>query len=455
MRLIAFRLLVASSLFWPAVASAAVRPHYGGSLHVEMRAAPTSLDPADSNQADGFALRDLSNLMFETLISLDQRGEAEPALASAWQVEPGNQRWQFFLRPGITFQDGAPLTPDAVAASLRRTNPTWKVFSEGAAVVIERDSAAPNLPAELSLPRNSIVKRDGAKISGTGPFAVSQWDPGKKLLLTARDDYWGGRAFGDAIEIEMGKSFREQMIALDLGKAHVIELAPEQARRAAAEGRQIDSSAPSELIALVLSRDPQSSDDERQRQALALSIDRELLNTVVLQGGGEPAGGLLPNWMTGYAFLFPSSIDLDLARQVRSEIPHTTSWSLSYDPADAAARVIAERVVLNARDAGLGIQITSASGADLRIVRLPLVSIDAQIALSELAAGLGLSPPKFTSSSVDDLYNAENKLLQSQRVIPLLHLRTAYGVSNDVKNWRTSRDGSWRLADVWLDAAKP
>jgi hypothetical protein len=40
-------------------------------------------------------------------------------------------------------------------------------------------------------------------------------------------------------------------------------------------------------------------------------------------------------------------------------------------------------------------------------------------------------------------------------VIPLLHLRTAYGVSNDVKNWRTARDGSWRLADVWLDAAKP
>jgi len=455
MRLTAFRLLVASSLLWPLTAGAAVRPHYGGTLHVEMRSAPTSLDPADSNEADWIGFRDLSNLMFETLVSLDEQGKPQPALASSWQDEPGEQRWHFFLRRGITFQDGAPVTPDVVAALLRRANSTWKVFSEGEAVIIERDSAAYNLPAELSLLSNSIVKRDDGKISGTGPFVVSLWDPGKKLSLAAREDYWGGRAFLDGIDIEMGKSFRDQMIAFDLGKAQVIEVAPEQTRRATGEGRHIESSVPVELIALVFGQDPQSTDDGRQRQAFALSIDRESLNTVVLQNGGEPAGGFLPNWMTGYAFRFPSSIDLDLARQVRGEIPHTTFWSLGYDPADPTARLIAERVVLNARDAGLGMQITSGSNADLRIVRIPLISLDAQIALSELAAGLGLSPPKLASSSVDDLYNAEKKLLQLQRVIPLLHMRTAYAVSGSVKNWRTARDGSWRLPNVWLGIEKP
>jgi ABC-type transport system substrate-binding protein len=455
MRHTGFPLLVASSLLWALSASAASRPHYGGTLRIEMRAAPTVLDPADSNQPDWFGFRNLSSLMFETLVSLDEHGKPEPALASSWQAEPGNQRWQFLLHRGVTFQDGAPVTPDAVAASLRRANPTWKVFSEGEAVIIERDSPVPNLPAELTLPRNSIVKRESGKITGTGPFAVSQWDPGKKLVLVARDDYWGGRAFLDAIEIEMGKSFREQMISFDLGKAQVAEVAPEQAHRAAAEGRDVESSAPLELIALVFSHDLQLPEDGRQRQALALSIDRELLNTVVLQGGGEPAGGLLPNWMTGYGFLFPASINLELARQVRSEIPHTTSWTLGYDPADPTARVIAERIVLNARDAGLGMQVTSASSADVRIVRIPLLSLDAAIALSELAARLGLPPPKLASNSVDDLYGAENKLLQLQHVIPLLHLRTAYGVSNTVKNWRTARDGRWRLPNVWLAAEKP
>jgi hypothetical protein len=159
--------------------------------------------------------------------------------------------------------------------------------------------------------------------------------------------------------------------------------------------------------------------------------------------------------MTGYGFLFPASINLALARQVRSEIPHTTAWTLGYDSTDPAARVIAERIVLNARDAGLGVQITSAGGADLRLVQVPLTSLDPEIALSDLAGRLGLPQPTVGTGSVDDLYGAENKLLQAQHVIPLLHLRTAYGVSNTVKNWRTLRDGNWRLPNIWLAAEKP
>lgn len=454
MRLTGLRLLVGSSLLCALSARGAVRPHYGGTLHVEMRTAPMSLDPAESNQPDWPGSRNLFSLLFETLVSLDEESKPEPALASSWQAEPGNQRWQFFLRHGITFQDGTAVTPEAVATSLRRTNPTWKVFPEDEAIVIERDSPTPDLPVELTLPRNSIVKREGGRVSGTGPFAVLQWDPGKKLSLTARDDYWDGRPFLDTIEIALGKNFREQMISFDLGKAQLIEIAPEQAHRAAAEGRRVLSSAPVELIALVFTRDPQSPADGRQRQALALSIDRDLLSTVVLQGGGEPTGGLLPNWITGYGFLFPASINLELARQVRSEIPHTTAWTLGYDATDPTARVIAERIVLNARDAGLGIQIASASGVDLRIVRIPVISLDARIALGELATGLGFPQPKFGSNSIDDLYSAESKLLQSQRMIPLLHVRAEYGVAGTVRNWRTARDGSWHLPSIWL-AEKP
>ena len=454
MRLTGLRLLVGSSLLCALSARGAVRPHYGGTLHVEMRTAPMSLDPAESNQPDWLGSRNLFSLLFDTLVSLDEESKPEPALASSWQAEPGNQRWQFFLRHGITFQDGTAVTPEAVATSLRRTNPTWKVFPEDEAIVIERDSPTPDLPVELTLPRNSIVKREGGRVSGTGPFAVLQWDPGKKLSLTARDDYWDGRPFLDTIEIALGKNFREQMISFDLGKAQLIEIAPEQAHRAAAEGRRVLSSAPVELIALVFTRDPQSPADGRQRQALALSIDRDLLSTVVLQGGGEPTGGLLPNWITGYGFLFPASINLELARQVRSEIPHTTAWTLGYDATDPTARVIAERIVLNARDAGLGIQIASASGVDLRIVRIPVISLDARIALGELATGLGFPQPKFGSNSIDDLYSAESKLLQSQRMIPLLHVRAEYGVAGTVRNWRTARDGSWHLPSIWL-AEKP
>ena len=71
----------------------------------------------------------------------------------------------------------------------------------------------------------------------------------------ARDDYWDGRAFLDSIEVEMGKSPREQKILLDLGKADVAEVAPDQMRRLIVEGAGVENSAPAELMALVFSRD--------------------------------------------------------------------------------------------------------------------------------------------------------------------------------------------------------
>ena len=151
----------------------------------------------------------------------------------------------------------------------------------------------------------------------------------RNCTLSARDDYWGGRAFLDSIDIEMGKSFREQMIALDLGKADLVEVAPDQARHAVLEGRRVESSPPAEWMGLVFSREVQSAEDGKLREALALSIDREAMNNVLLQGGGEPAGTLLPGWMSGYAFLFPTAIDLQRARQARERFarPRHGRWA--------------------------------------------------------------------------------------------------------------------------------
>ena len=452
MRLTGFRQLVASSLLLATLTRAETRPHYGGTVHIAMRAAPASLDPA---QPYWIASRNLFPLAFDTLLTLDQRGRPQPALATSWEAEAGNQRWQISLRQGVTFQDGTAVTVDAVAASLRAANPSWKVVSGNNVVTIERDAPAPDLPAEFALPRNSIVKRDGGKIVGTGPFTVSQWDPGKKLVLTAREDYWGGRPFLDSVEIDLGRSLRDQMIAFDLGKAQIIEVAPELARGAAAQGRRIESSYPIDLIALVFSQAPQSPDDARQRDALSLSIDRKLLNTVLVQEAGEPAGGLLPNWMTGYGAVFPVEMNLTRAQQERAEIARASLWNLGFDANDPVERVIAERVVLNAREAGLRLQLANGGAADLRLVRISLAALEPHVALRELASALGLPPPKFSSNPIDDLYAAESSLLQSRRVIALLHLRSAAAVSETVKGWSEQPDGLWRLADVWLNPEKP
>src|SRR5207244_11245069 len=117
---------------------AATRPHYGGTLRIAVQAAPTSLDPADSSQPDSFTRRNVSRSIFDTLVDQDDRGILQPAIATSWEPEPGNQRGHFSLRSGISFHDGTAVNSDTVAVSLRTANPNWKVFPTGDSVVIER-----------------------------------------------------------------------------------------------------------------------------------------------------------------------------------------------------------------------------------------------------------------------------------------------------------------------------
>jgi len=353
------------------------------------------------------------------------------------------------LRRGITFSDGVPLTADIVASALRKANPGWRVIAQADVVTVELESSVTDFPSELALPRNAIVRR-GDKLLGTGPFVVSQWEPRHRLSLVARDDYRDGRVFLDAIELEMGKSLREQNIAFDLGRTDVIEIAPEQSRHAASEGRKIVNSSPTELMALWFARDIQSEAEQKLRTALSLSIDRPLMNRVLLQNDGEPAGSLLPTWMTGYGFMFSPEANQNQAKQLRAEAGQTRPWTLGYDNEDAFARVVAERVLLNARDAGLNIQTTTAPSADIRLVRIPLTFSNGRIELEELCSALGISPSKFSGPYVENVYSVEDTLLQSRRVIPLFHLPYVWAVSANVQEWSIGRDGSWNLPEVWL-----
>ena len=81
MRHIVWQLLVVSSLFLSGHAGAATRPQYGGTIHVMTRIAPTSLDPLDATQPDSIARRNLTNLLFDSLVLIDDLGRIKPALA--------------------------------------------------------------------------------------------------------------------------------------------------------------------------------------------------------------------------------------------------------------------------------------------------------------------------------------------------------------------------------------
>jgi hypothetical protein len=84
-----------------------------------------------------------------------------------------------------------------------------------------------------------------------------------------------------------------------------------------------------------------------------------------------------------------------------------------------------------------------------------LDSLEPHVAITRLAAKTGTLLPKFGDDSPSSLYAAEAALLQSKRIIPLLHVRNSLGLGANVRNWMSDRDGTWHLEDVWLGAEKP
>lgn len=455
MKRIVWQWLVVSSVLLGTWARAEVRPRYGGTLHVTTRAAPTSLDPVQlAGTSDSFAGRGLVSLLFDTLVRMDDAGRVQPALAESWQSSRGNQRWEFRLRQGVKFQDGTIFTGEIAAASLRVANPAWKVTADGNTVAIDVEASDSHLLAELALPRNAIAKRN-QQIVGTGPFAVAQWQPGKSVALTANEECWRGRPFLDSIEIEMGRSYRDQMNAFDLRKTDLVELAPEQLHHMTQGGQVLTSASRMELVALVFSKDPLSTEERELRLGLGLSIERGSIRNVILQGTGAPTGSLLPSSISGYGFVFPTAADLQKARQLRNEVRTAFNWTIGYDANDPVSRVLAERIALNAQDAGLSLRPTNSGDVDLRLARIPIAAGDPWVALNELFARIGLPPLKNKGLSVEDLYAEEQTAIARGRVIPLFHLPVAYASSPAVNDCDVRLDGSLNLGRAWLETLRP
>jgi ABC-type transport system substrate-binding protein len=450
MKPIAWRLLALSSLLVAILAAGETRPRYGGTLRVTMSAAPASLDPATLSGSE--TGRQVSRLIYETLVSTDRRGNVIPAVALRWQSEMNGQRWRFQLRPALRWHDGAPVTAESVAAALRAANSTWTIRAAADEVMVENATPIPDLLADLTLPRYALLRREPGRSLGTGAFQVRDWQPGKLLLLGANDEYWGGRPFLDALRIELGQNVRQQMIALELGKTDVVELSPEMVRRT--QARHVESG-PVEFMALVFARDPATQQESDLRRAFALSADRGSLHRILVQGEGEVAAGLLPEWMSGYEFLFSSPRDLDRARQLRAGIRQAPPLTISYDGSDTLAQLVAERLALNAREAGINVRSTAAGEADARLLRLRVQSPDPRVALRELTTALNWPPPLIGRGSWEELYRAELAVLEGGRVLPLLYLPQAFAISPKVRNWEEAPFGNWHLENVWIGGVQP
>jgi peptide/nickel transport system substrate-binding protein len=295
-------LLAAASLWLLASDSGAARPRYGGTLKVGMPGSIRTLDPmaTPADPEEAAAMRHTLPLVFETLVTVEPAGGLRPLLATSWNLDPQGMRWRIRLRDGVPLHDGSMLEATQVAESLRASHTEWHVAAEADAVVIESASASENIPWALADVRSAVVvRRSAGELVGTGPFRVEQHGV-NRLLLRAHDDYWGRRAFLDAIEIELGRAPASLLTDLELGRTDMATVQPADRRRLTRRGLRAVESRPLQLFALVFEVHRASAADAFTRRAVAATLDRTALCRVLLQDYAEPAEAILPRWLSGY-----------------------------------------------------------------------------------------------------------------------------------------------------------
>lgn len=461
-------------------ASASTRPHYGGTVRILIQHKIESIDPGVEIEYPADREK-LAALVFETLTEIDGQGKLRPRLAASWQADAGQRVWQFQLR-AAGFHDGSAVTSTIVVANLKAAMPDWKLTPSGKlALTIETPSPMPHLPELLALSRFAIVKRlPNNGLAGSGPYKLAEWQAGEHALLAANDDYWGGRPFVDAIEVQMGLSLREHLMERNLGRDHAAELSVDQLRPLEQSSQTLVVSRPADLLVVAFPRNDKNIQngqngrngkkpvDPKLRAAFAATINRQVISNVLLQRKSAPASALLPQWLTGYEFIFPGP-DADLPRKWRAENPGAASLTLAYDFSDPAARIVAERMAVDAREAGIMLQIFGdphintksarrAFTADAVLLRVPLHVLDPAAALAGIADDLDLGPEITaaigSAARPEELYEAESKALADNYLIPVAHLSEALWINNNVHNWQQQADGSWRLEQLWIDQNK-
>jgi ABC-type transport system substrate-binding protein len=461
----------------PAEAPAAKHPRYGGTLRVELRDVGVSLDPRawKPGTIESAASEKIAALVFDRLVSLDNYGRFQPQLASEWSHDAAFKRWQFRLRDGVKFTDDTPLSAADVAAALQPLLPVpVQASGRGEILVLQSSAPMPDVLELLASGRHFIYRQSGDTLVGTGPFFIAETtSPAAtdakttRYLLRANDTCWAGRPFVDAVEVTLGFPALRRLLDLQLGKADVIEIAPELARRAAQEKLRVWVSAPVVTFGLRIDSEQPAGSSARLREALSNSLDRATVANVLLQRQAEPAAALLPQWLSGYAFLFDVDTNLERAKQLRAAQPTgPTSGSdllrLRVDASGDLAKLVAERVAVNARQAGLSVQVvprtpaaaSSDPAAALNLFAWHVTSLSPRLELDALLKSMAVketSPPDLSATDAAQLFARERRILGDRYLLPIVVLPEYAGLNANVRNWLPSRWGEWHLADVWLD----
>ena len=344
-------------------------PAPAADLSIALGADVTSIDPHFHNLTPN---NNVGGHIFEPLVSKDQRGRLTPALAESWRTID-ELTWEFRLRRGVKFHDGAEFTAADVAFSLDRVpnvpnspSPfttyskqiTEKIIVDPYTIRLKTAAPYPLMPNDMGtilIVSSRAAKgastedfNSGKATIGTGPFRFVRFAKGDRIELARHDAYWGRKAPWDRVTLRIVSSDPSRVAALLAGDVGAIENVPtaDLARVAKTPGLSVFRIVSHRVMYLHLdsSRDksPFVTDkagrpldrnplkDVRVRRAMSKAINRTALVERVMEGAAVATGQLMPEGMFGYVpQLKPEPFDPEGARKLLAEAGYPDGFGLT------------------------------------------------------------------------------------------------------------------------------
>lgn len=215
----------------PSIAQASSN-HYGGSLVLSIPSDPKTFNDIVTTDVYSSAV---TAMLFEGLTATDPLTlKVIPNLAKSWDVSPDGLQWTFHLRENVHWFDGFPFSADDVVFTFNDLiynpdipSPSKDVLTIGGKFlkVIKIDSWTVRfiLPVKFApflrslsqsiLPKHILsdavkqkkfsftwgIDTPAEQIIGTGPFMLSEYHPGERLVFRRNPHYWKKSVQGDRL----------------------------------------------------------------------------------------------------------------------------------------------------------------------------------------------------------------------------------------------------------------
>lgn len=343
----------------PAVPVEAVRtPRYGGIYNYPLQGDPLTLDPARVNDTVSHAV---AGHIFDGLVRFDENLAVVPAIAERWEESPDGRVWAFQLRRGVKFHNGREVKAADFKYSLERVVAPKtgsekmgmfgvirgaRAFSRGKAgevsgikvlgdyalrIELEQPFSAflsvLAMPNAAVIPREEVEGREG-KFSvspvGTGPFKFVEWEPRRRVVLTANNAYYAGQPYLDGIVFKIIPDVERMFIEFEMGGLDETEVPVTDLLRIREDERYRDCLITRPVLAtfyIAFNTQKRPFAERKFRVAISHAVDKKEFMAEDAEGERVVAVGVLPPGMPGYTGDFPRyDWDIEKAKTLLADL---------------------------------------------------------------------------------------------------------------------------------------